>query len=1226
MHSDNITKLEALESILTDSLTFNELGIKHISEYGDLTVLNTERLILDAVGYDTLLEIMSNYLSLINTSAAVYEKNGDYAFGIFSSNWCKYMDSASRKLCNTDNNKQALNSGKWHCHESCWTDCSKVSIETKKPVDIVCNGGIRIYSIPIFLRDEVIGAINMGYGIPSKDIQKLKQISNKYKINLDILINISEKYNEIPEEIIKLAKKQINYSAKMISSIVEAHILKTEIQNSAKFPAENPNPVLRVSKDGKILYANEPAQKIIFKDNKNSSKTIPATWDITFDEIIKTGAILRNFEVKYDDKVYCFTFVPLPNVEYVNIYGFDITRRKQVENSAIERMKELQTLYGLSNIVEREGITMDEIYQAVVKILPSGWQYPEIASARITINNKEFWSENYINSDWKQTSNIKINGTKAGNIELNYMENRPFLEEEKLLLNALAERLGRINERKLSEEIIHVNEKKLRTITETAKDAIIMINDLGNVTFWNSAAKSIFGYNANEIIGKNLHLVLAPKQLFKIYHEKFSKFKKGGQGAAIGKTLELPAIKKDGSKITIALSLNAVNIKNKWSAVGIARDITESKIISTALAKAKTYYQGIISNMNDGLWVIDTKGKTIDINQAMVAMLDYESREELLSKRPADITSKKDKEKTYETMKASLEGQNIANEIIIISKTGREIPVSVNCSPLKEMNGNIIGGIAVIRDITEYKKISNTLEKKNKELDLFINNVPEVIYAAKADETGSVLFISKKWKKWTGYSPEECYKEPDIWLRSLHNEDKARVLSAFQEAIALKKNNISEYRLVNKDTGEIRWVLDHSKPVINIDGSLERYEGVVSDITEYKELKRQIFHAQKMEALSTLTRGLGHEFNNSIGVIAGYTELLQEEENLTSEEKSYLEQIRNQVTRSAELVKNISIFGREDKFNFKPISLDAIIKEALSIIRVIIPSTVEFITDISCNHCIVSCNANQIQQVIINICNNSSSAMDGKPGTITIKLNNIKNIDKDKNKLLETQGPVLCLSISDTGCGISVDNLNRIFTPFFTTKKIGKGTGLGLSVVHGIIKNHGGKIKVDSEIGIGTTFNIYLPAIQDTKIQSPSKKTEQVMINGKWNILIVEDETALANLFDLYLNKLGYNITRAKNGIDALKILKAQPKKIDLIFTDHIMPKMTGLLLSKKILNLGLNIPVILTTGYTDLLNKVEINEYGISAVLYKPVGILSLTKIINKILEDKKDGKDSNS
>ena len=233
-------ELKRLEWLLTERpKVHNPQNHEYNQSYGNLVSLNTNRLILDSVGEKLLNDIVGDYLNLLDSSSAVYEKNGDYALGIFSSGWCRFMDAASRAMCNTNDNHKALTCGLWHCHESCWTHASKKAIETGQPTDIECNGGIRLYALPIKVGDEIVGAINFGYGEPPRDEKKLRELATSYMVSYDDLRTHALNYESRPPYIIELAKHRLGASARLIGEIIERKKAEESLKRTKKLLSES---------------------------------------------------------------------------------------------------------------------------------------------------------------------------------------------------------------------------------------------------------------------------------------------------------------------------------------------------------------------------------------------------------------------------------------------------------------------------------------------------------------------------------------------------------------------------------------------------------------------------------------------------------------------------------------------------------------------------------------------------------------------------------------------------------------------------------------------------------------------------------------------------------------------------------------------------------------------------------------------------------------------------
>ena len=326
------------------------------------------------------------------------------------------------------------------------------------------------------------------------------------------------------------------------------------------------------------------------------------------------------------------------------------------------------------------------------------------------------------------------------------------------------------------------------------------------------------------------------------------------------------------------------------------------------IIKEKAYSENLISSMLDGLWVINPQGKTIDVNQALVEMLAYDSKEEMMKNNPTDCTAQKSLKETIRLAKENLAGRDATGKVHLVRKDGQEIPTSINCSPMKDVDNQITGGFAIIRDISKLENLmekekqlaiaSNVaeaekrrvleLEKLNKKLafskekyELLVANVPDVLYSAKPNENGEILFISNKWEEWTGTSPAEAYRDLETWPKAIHPDDRKQAIDTYAFAIHEKKENISEYRLVNKKTGKVRWVWDHGMPVFDNKGNILRYEGIVRDTTDKKEgenalrqerdFAKNLLDTAQVIVLLLDTNGCIIQFNSYMEEISGYS-------------------------------------------------------------------------------------------------------------------------------------------------------------------------------------------------------------------------------------------------------------------------------------------------------------------------------------------------------------------
>jgi DNA-binding response OmpR family regulator len=352
---------------------------------------------------------------------------------------------------------------------------------------------------------------------------------------------------------------------------------------------------------------------------------------------------------------------------------------------------------------------------------------------------------------------------------------------------------------------------------------------------------------------------------------------------------------------------------------------------------------------------------------------------------------------------------------------------------------------------------------------------------------------------------------------------------------------------------------------------------------ELKNTKDLLIRSQKLEALGVMAGGISHEFNNALAVISGNAEMLL---NASSEEsQKHTNKILQTTDNASKLVHQILMLSRMEAVNFKPINMANVVTESVEMIRSIIPTKIEIRQDICDENLNILGDTTQIYQIVVNLCTNAHHAMEKEGGILQISL--------------KTFGKSLMFTISDNGCGMTQEAQQMIFDPFFTTKEVGKGTGLGLSVVYRIVENHQGNISVDSDLGTGTTISIMLPMTTEV---IPLEAIQVNYKEGIGHVLIVEDEADISHLYQAYLESVGYETTVLDNGLSALKLFKEHPDRFDVVLTDHNMPKMTGEDLAKELLLIRPELPIILATGYNELLGKNQVQGHGIRQYLLKPV------------------------
>jgi PAS domain S-box-containing protein len=664
--------------------------------------------------------------------------------------------------------------------------------------------------------------------------------------------------------------------------------------------------------------------------------------------------------------------------------------------------------------------------------------------------------------------------------------------------------------------------------------------------------------------------------------------------------------------------------------VAVLVDITERKAAEEAVQRTLQRLYTVLSSMYGGLLLVTDEGRVEFANQALCDYFDLnDSPEDLVGLTASEVFAKigeayLDPDEAVAHVREIVDrGQPVKGEQVAM-RGGREllrdfIPIRIG--------GQSYGRLWCHTDITERKAMERALQKarddleqrvverteelanSEKEFRLLAEAMPQIVWITRAD--GWNIYFNQQWVDYTGLTLEESYGHG--WNTPFHPDDQQRAWDAWQNAVTNNGTYSLECRLRKAD-GTYRWWLIRGVPVIDEKGGITKWFGTCTDIEEIKRTETQLRQAQKMEALGTMSGGIAHDFNNILAAIIGFSELLEGHVAKGSRDARHLHRIMEAGIRGRELVRQMLAFARKAEQEKRPLPVSSIVKESVKLLRATTPSTIDIKVNAS-NEALILGDPTQIQQVLMNLCTNAVHAMQEKGGSLDIELSDHSVLPANGDPRGIEPGQYVKLSIRDTGIGISADVMDKIFDPFFTTKKLGEGTGLGLSVVHGIVKQHDGYITVQSEPGKGSVFTVYFLKI--TGGPEAVAVHDDEIPTGSERILFVDDEEALVEMCEDILAELGYDVTSRMSSREALSLLKEDPSRFDLVITDQTMPEMTGVELAREVLAIRADMPIIMCTGFSYVVDADKARAAGIKAFAMKPLTKREIARTVRHVLDE---------
>lgn len=610
----------------------------------------------------------------------------------------------------------------------------------------------------------------------------------------------------------------------------------------------------------------------------------------------------------------------------------------------------------------------------------------------------------------------------------------------------------------------------------------------------------------------------------------------------------------------------------------------------------ESMFEDIVTTSSDMIFRLDPEGNVIYANPAAEAQMENVLKAilEKMVLPKIDTEFCADKNVVSTTVKIP----HIQNDQQMSS-------YSLRFSPEMSPEGGVRTLIGIAHDITVHNKEMEFLRA-------IFAHAP-VLMTISDMTTGYCSDLNEKFAESTGYSRADAVGLTLVDLGFMAHKDEKRISQMLEQY-----GRVEDIEIHAKKASGREMICRYSCQIITVEGE-QKILSIAYDITLEKQMEKeretlqgQLTQSSKMEAIGTLAGGIAHDFNNILSVVLGFTELALDSVEKDNPLEGDLQEIYAAGSRAKELVSQILTFARQSDEELKPIHVDFIIKEVLKFIRSSIPTTIGIKQDIT-SSALVLANATQLHRIIMNLCTNAAYSMEKGGGELGVSLKDVV-VGPDMGRSISLKpGNYVEIKVSDVGEGIDPLIVDRIFEPYFTTKKAGEGTGMGLAMVHGIVETYGGQIFVESKSGEGTVFSVYLPVARGNGCHQQYRAGG--LPTGQERILFVDDELQIVTMADRMLSRLGYSVTTMTSSVEALEFFRNNPDAFDLLISDVTMPEMSGDQLAQEILEIIPNMPIILCTGYSKTFSEEAASQIGVKAFAYKPIVREDLAQTVRDVL-----------
>lgn len=780
---------------------------------------------------------------------------------------------------------------------------------------------------------------------------------------------------------------------------------------------------------------------------------------------------------------------------------------------------------------------------------------------------------------------------------------------------------------------IRHNDEQLLALSNALDNAPIpvIIHDLGGLLVYvNKAALIVYGYDdKNDFLRINLDVLYSEESLTKFLKHKERIVQKEYL------TLEVIHYKKDGSAFPVEISVKLIDWEGRSAFLIFATDFSHRKCSEKSLQYSHELMRYILEHAKSGVAVHDCSMNYVYVNQRYLEAFDLQGQE-VIGKNHYKIFPDLPA-KWRDVHQKALQGVvSSADRDSYVHSDGSVDWTRWECRPWRVANGDIGGVIVYTEVINDQIQVEAALQESRAKYEAALASMTDAVLIV--DHAGKPIEFNQAWARFCRFSTRDDYLDklgdsPDLFkvyypdlldVRTGEGELAPHDMWAVPRALRGESGTNVEFNISRKDTHE-SWVGSYSfGPIRDAHGNVVGAVVIARDVTELKQkeearrqLEARLQQSHKMEAIGTLAGGIAHDFNNILGAVIGYAQMARDASPEESVVARDLEKVLKAGDRAASLVKQILAFSRQSTAQCLPLEPFRIVKEALKLLRPALPSTI--IIQENLNRCSrpIMADPVQIHQIVMNLCTNAFHAMEQNGGILDISLRECELSANDLLSNPEVQpGKFIVLSVGDTGSGIPVSIQGKIFDPFFTTKDVGKGTGMGLSIVHGLVTNLGGFVTCASELEKGTTFHVFFPTTDQHLFLD--QESAIIVRTGGEHVLFIDDEELLVEMGKEMLEFIGYQVTSCTSSVDALKIFKNNPDRFDAIITDQTMPTMTGIDVAREAMAIRPDIPIILCTGYSAIVDEKAARSLGIKGFIMKPMRKGDLSHLLREVLDNR--------